>query len=73
MKAFVHKTSGKRYEGKILESENLETLCNSILDLQDFRGFSPEIVVSKPDMDNPYNELEKQCEWVIEIYDDYRE
>ena len=73
MKAFVHKTSGIRSNGKIMESESLETLCNSILVLQDFRGFTPEIIVSKPDMDNPYNEREKQCEWVIEIYDEYRE
>lgn len=73
MKAFVYKTSGFRSNGKIMESENLETLCNSILVLQDFRGFAPEIVVSKPDMDNPYDEREKQCDWLIEIYDDYRE
>ena len=73
MKAFVYKTSDMISEGKILESENLETLCNSILVLQDFRGFTPQIIVSKPDMDNPYDEREKQCEWVIEIYDDYRE
>ncbi len=73
MKAFVYKTSGNPSDGEILESESLETLCNSILDLQDFRGFKPEIVVSKPDMDNPYCEIEKQCDWVIEIYDDYRE
>ena len=73
MKAFVYKTSGMRSDGKILESENLETLCNSILDLQDFKGFFPEIIVSKPKMDYPRDEREKQCEWVIEIYDDYRE
>lgn len=73
MKAFVHKTSGMCSDGKILYSENLETLCNSILDSQDFKGFFPEIIVSKPKMDNPCDEREKQCEWVIEIYDDYRE
>ena len=73
MKAFVHKTSSIRSKGQIMESENLETLCNSILDMQDFGGFAPEIVVSKPDMDHPYDEREKQCDWVIEIYDDYRE
>ena len=73
MKAFVHKTSGMRSKGRIMESENLETLCNSILDMQDFGGFTPELIISKPDMDHPYDEREKQCEWVIEIYDDYRE
>ena len=73
MKAFVHKTSGLRSQGEIMESESLETLCNSILDIQDFGEFDPEIVVSKPDKDYPYDEREKQCDWVIEIYDDYRE
>ena len=73
MKAFVYKTSGVRSNGKIMESENLEKLCNLILDSQDFRGFAPEIVVSKPDMDCLCDEREKQCDWIIEIYDDYRE
>lgn len=73
VKAFVHKTSGMRSKGKIMESESLETLCNSIIDLHDFGGFQPELVISKPDMDHPYDEREKQCDWVIEIYDDYRE
>lgn len=73
MKAFVWKTSEDEKQGKILESESLATLCSSILDLQDFRGFSPELVLSKPDFDHPYDEREKQCDWVIEIYDDYRE
>jgi hypothetical protein len=73
VKAFVHKTSGMRSKGKIMESESLETLCNSIIVLQDFGRFQPELVISKPDMDHPYDEREKQCDWVIEIYDDYRE
>ena len=73
MKAFVYKTSGIRSIGQIMESESLEVLCNSIIDTQDFNGFIPELVISKPDMDCPYDEREKQCEWVIEIYDDYRE
>ena len=73
MKVFVHKTSGMRGQGQILESENLETLCNLLLNFQDFGRFQPELVISKPDMDCPYDEREKQCEWVIEIYDDYRE
>lgn len=73
MKAFVYKTSGIRSKGKIMESESLETLCNSIIYLQDFGRFIPELIISKPDMNNPYYEQEKQCDWVIEIYDDYRE
>ena len=74
MKAFVHKTSDiRRSNGKIMESESLETLCNSIIDLQDFGCFQPKLVISKPDMVHTYDEREKQCDWVIEIYDDYRE
>ena len=73
MKAFVHKTSGIRSKGKIMESESLETLCNSIIDFQDFGRFQPELVISKPNMDCPYDEREKQWDCVIEIYDDYRE
>ena len=56
-----------------MESESLETLCNSIIDMKDFWRLQPELIISKPDMDNPYDEREKQCDWVIEIYDDYRE
>lgn len=71
MRAYVYKTSCMRSKGQIMESENLEKLCNLILDLQDFRGFTPEIVVSKPEINSPYNDHE--CDWIIEIYDDYRE
>jgi hypothetical protein len=73
VKAFVYKTSGICSEGKIMESESLETLCNSLIEFQDFRDFQPELIISKPEMDHPYDEREKQCDWVIEIYDDYRE
>ena len=73
MKAFVHKSSGMRHQGEIMESENLETLCNSLLEFQNFEPFIPELVISKPGLDCPYDEREKQCDWIIEIYDDYRE
>ena len=73
MKAFVHKTSDRRSDGKIMESESLETLCNSIIDMKDFWRLQPELIISKPDMDHSYDEREKQCDWIIEIYDDYRE
>ena len=56
-----------------MESESLETLCNSIIDMKDFWRLQPELIISKPDMDHSYDEREKQCDWIIEIYDDYRE
>ena len=73
MKAFVHKTSSIRSKGQIMESESLETLCNSIIDMQDLGRFTSALIISKPNKDCPFDEREKQCEWVIEIYDDYRE
>ena len=73
MKAFVTKSSEFIYQGEIRESETLEMLCSSLLDTEDFNGFKEELVISKPDMDHPFDEREKECDWVIEIYDDYRE
>lgn len=72
MKAFVYKTSGMKEQGKTLEAADLGTICERLLILEDFKGWKPEIILSKPDED-PYDEREKECDWVIEIYDDYRE
>ena len=73
MKIYITHVNTNHNEGEIRECESLETLCASLLDTEDFKGFYPELVVSKPDMDSPLNEKSKQCVWCVEIYDNYRE
>lgn len=73
MKAYVYKTSEMASQGQVMESKDLETLCGVLLEFQDFNGWKGEIIISKPDIEHPLDEREKQCDWVIEIYDDYRE
>lgn len=73
MKAYVYKTSEIASQGQIIESKDLETLCGVLLEPENFNGWEGQIIVSKPDIEHPVNEMEKQCDWVIEIYDDFRE
>jgi len=73
MKVYITHTDTKYNEGEIRECESLESCCESLLDTEDFNGFVPELVISKPDMDSPLDEKSKSCKWCIEIYDDYRE
>ena len=73
MKVYITHTETKYNEGEIRECESLESCCESLLDTEDFNGFVPELVVSKPDMESPLDEKSKSCKWCIEIYDNYRE
>ena len=72
MKVYITHTDTKYNEGEIRECESLESCCESLLDTEDFNGFVPELVISKPDMESPLDEKSKSCKWCIEIYDNYR-
>ena len=73
MKVYVCRTSGKFNSGYIEECDNLEKECEILLESENFYDFPPELVIRKPDVNSPLEEKEKCCDWVIEIYDDYRE
>lgn len=73
MKIYITHVYTNYNEGEIRECESLETLCASLLDTEDFHGFIPELIISRPDMDSLLDDKSKQCDWCVEIYDNYRE
>lgn len=69
MKAYVYRTSTYDYKGEIVESENLETLCRSLLKPEMFDGKEDllRLVIMPPEEDCT------EYDWLVEIYDDWRE
>ena len=64
-RAYVFKTSDDD-KSEVIEFENFEDFCESLID--------PEcwgLIISKPDSREPW--IPTGCDWVIEIYDDWRE
>ena len=76
MKVYICRTSGAFNSGYIKKCENFEECCESLLKTEDYGNFERylhELIIRKPDKNSPFDEKEKECDWVIEIYDDYRE
>lgn len=70
MKVLLTKTSDYHYR-EIREIDNLEGFIDELLE-EDFKYFTPEIIVSKPyQLDS--DEIKRTCKYRIEIYDTYRE
>lgn len=70
MKICVYKTSNL-FNEEIREFPSLEEAVNTLLKNETFGGGIPELVISKP---REYSSIiAKKCDFMIEIYDDYRE
>lgn len=74
MKVFVSKTS-EYTKGEVMEFSNLEEAVNKLLSDRDafqcFKSDPLELIISKPYIKSP--EEHKDCDYVIELYDDWRE
>ena len=71
MKVYVYKTSDFTIgKGEVREYKSLDECIPTLLKTEDFDGRTPEIVISFPS-DLPVHA--KDCEYEIEIYDDWRE
>lgn len=68
MKFSITKTSERGFPNEIVERESLEQVINECLDPKFYHGSTPEVVVSRPE-----SWEESDCDYVIEIYDDWRE
>lgn len=64
MKVLVTKTNDWDFE-EIREYKDLDDCCKTLLTTENFRGSSPELVVSFTD--------NEECEYEVEIYNSYRE
>lgn len=64
MKVLVTKTNDWDFE-EIREYKDLDECCRTFLTQEDYRGSTPELVVS-------FSE-NKECEYEVEIYNSYRE
>lgn len=76
MKVFVTRSSGFISDGQAREYENLEECVNTLLEKENYGKFEPELVISKPATLTKLGFLpgmEKDCEYVVEIYDTWRE
>ena len=72
MKVYVFRTSefyGKN--GEVREYKSLDDCVADLLTNEDFKGWSPELVVSRPDDITP--DIGKSCDYEVEIYDSWRE
>lgn len=77
MTAYIYKSSEHPNKGIYIKYSNLEKLCDVLLKSEKFyKGFEKQIILSKPSehfpTDNIYTKRVK-CDWVIEIYDYWRE
>ena len=73
MKIYITKTSDWDFKMITEEYESLEACIDYILSKEEelFDGAVPEVVVSKPrECDS---EEVRECDYRVEIYDDYRE
>lgn len=71
MKAYVFKTSEYSKKGEVKEYKNLEDCVDDLLANEDFHGYEPELVVSKPN--SITSEIGRSCDYEVEIYDTWRE
>jgi len=70
VKICITKTSNLDFE-EIKEYENLEACVNNLLKQGLFKNTTPELVISKP---QDYMSKESaDCDYVVEIYDTWRE
>ena len=72
MKVYVSKTSDVWGEGKVKEYKDLQECIETLFATEDFGKCQPEIIVSKAD-DMSVEKCGEECEYEVEIYDDYRE
>ena len=68
MKFSITKTSDFWQHKEIVERESLEQVVNECLDPKFYYGSTPEVIISRPETWE-----ESECDYVIEIYDDWRE
>ena len=74
MKILITKTSNSGYR-KLRDYESLEECVNNILNSDAWQGsdsWYPEVIVSRPSESWMLNEG-IQCDYILEIYDTYRE
>ena len=70
MKICVYKASNL-FNEEIREFPSLEEAVNTLLKDETFGGGIPELIISKP---REYSStLAKKCDFMIELYDEYRE
>ena len=70
MKICVYKTSNILHED-IREFSSLEEAVNTLFKDKTFGDCIPELIISKP---REYSStIAKNCDFIIELYDDYRE
>lgn len=70
VKICVTKTSDRFFK-YIQEYNSLEDCVNELLDARQSANNQPELVVSRPNKWN--SEEEQECQYVVEIYDTWRE
>lgn len=75
MKVFVTKSSKSLIDGEVREYKNLEECVNTLLEKENYGRFSPELVIGKPETLERFmcTEEAKDCKYVVEIYDTWRE
>ena len=71
MKVYVVRTSGSWFEGEVREYRDMKECIDEILEKEDFGKFEPGIIVYKTGDMDPENA--RKCEYMVEIYDDWRE
>ena len=74
MKVHISRSSDTWGNGKVEDFQNLQECIDTLFKTENFGRFGifkPEIIVSKAD--NKTVEKYGECEYEVEIYDDYRE
>ena len=64
MKVFVRRRSGKPKSGEVIETENFEDLCSSLI-----KPLIPELIITKQIPTWINKKGIEQCEWMIELQD----
>jgi len=72
MKVYVRKTSDAFGTGTVREYADLDECIETLLSFENFGGWYPELIVSRPD-DITLKVCPEKCEYEVEIYDSWRE
>ena len=71
MKVYVTRTSGSQFKGDVREYADLKECIDILLETEQFGKFEPGVILYKAgDMIPDYA---KECEYEVELYDDWRE
>ena len=71
MKVYVNRSSNGFNDGNVREYDSLENCVETLLETEDFHGWSHELIIAKPDDITP--DIGKDCKYTVEIYDSWRE